>query len=108
MKVLIDENLPHKLRNAFSGHSCFTTAYMGWSGVSNGELLKIAAAHGFDALISNDRGLEYQQNADTLPLSVVVVLAKDNKLKTIEAMVPALITALSDLKPSPFVKIQSL
>jgi predicted nuclease of predicted toxin-antitoxin system len=79
MKLLIDENLPHKLRHALSGHDCFTTTYMGWSGISNGELLRIAAANGFDAVISNDRGLEYQQNQATLPLSVVVLLTKDNK-----------------------------
>ena len=107
MKLLIDENLPHKLRHALSGHDCFTATYMGWSGISNGELLRIAAANGFDAVISNDRGLEYQQNQATLPLSVVVLLAKDNKLKTIESMVPALIAALSDLKPRSYVKIPS-
>ena len=80
---------------------------MGWSGISNGELVRIAAANGFDAVISNDRGLEYQQNQATLPLSVVVLLAKDNKLKTIKSMVPALIAALNDLKPRSYVKIPS-
>jgi hypothetical protein len=80
---------------------------MGWSGISNGELLRIAAANGFDAVISNDRGLEYQQNQATLPLSVVVLLAKDNKLKTIESMVPALIAALDDLKQRSYVTIPS-
>jgi predicted nuclease of predicted toxin-antitoxin system len=107
MKLLIDENLPHKLRHALNGHDCFTTNYMGWSGISNGELLRIAAANGFDAVISNDRSLEYQQNQATLPLSVVVLLTKDNKLKTIESMVPALIAALNDLKPRSYVKIAS-
>ena len=106
MKVLIDENLPHKLRNVLSGHACFTTSYMGWSGISNGELLRMAAANGFEVVISNDRGLEYQQNQDALPVSVVVLLTKDNKLKPIESMVPALIAALHDLKPKSFVKIQ--
>ncbi len=79
---------------------------MGSNGVSNGELLRIAAANGFDAVISNDRGLEYQQNQDALPLSVVVLLAKDNNLRTIESMVPSLIGALNHLKPRTFVKIQ--
>ena len=105
MKVLIDENLPHKLRNVLSGHACFTTSYMGWSGISNGELLRMAPANGFEVVISNDRGLEYQQNQDALPVSVVVLLTKDNKLKTIESMVPALIVALHDLKPRTFIKI---
>jgi predicted nuclease of predicted toxin-antitoxin system len=106
MKLLIDENLPHKLRYSLDEHACFTATYMGWNGISNGELLRIAAANGFDAVISNDRGLEYQQNQEALPLSVVVLLAKDNKLRTIESMVPALIAVLNDLKPRTFVKVQ--
>jgi len=106
MKLLIDENLPHKLRHTLNEHICFTATFMGWNGISNGELLRIAAANGFDAVISNDRGLEYQQNQEALPLSVVVLLAKDNKLRTIELMVPALIAALKDLKPRSFVKVQ--
>ena len=62
MKLLLDENLPHQVRLELPGHDVFTVAYMGWGGVENGELLRQAAAAGFDALLTNDRGLEYQQN----------------------------------------------
>ena len=74
MRLLLDENLPHQMRLELPGHDVFTAAYMGWAGVENGELLRLAAADGFDALVTNDRGLEYQQNLDELPLAVVVVL----------------------------------
>jgi hypothetical protein len=39
MKILLDENLPHKLRHEIIGHEVFTVAYMGWSGIENGKLL---------------------------------------------------------------------
>lgn len=39
MKLLLDENLPHQLRHEIAGHECSTVAFMGWSGVENGELL---------------------------------------------------------------------
>jgi len=39
MKLLLDENLPHQLRNEIPGHDCVTVAYMGWGGLENGELL---------------------------------------------------------------------
>jgi hypothetical protein len=29
MKLLLDENLPHQLRNEIAGHEVFTVAYMG-------------------------------------------------------------------------------
>ncbi len=67
---------------------------MKWDGIENGELLRRAAAAGFQALLTNDRGLEYQQNLGALPVAVVVVLAKAN---TIEAIRPAYDEILSAL-----------
>jgi hypothetical protein len=107
VKLLLDENLPHKLRSLLTGHDCFTATWMGWSGIENGELLRRAADAGFDAFISNDRGLEHEQNRATLPLAVVVLLSKDNKLATIERAVPQLVAALEGLKPRTFVKISA-
>jgi hypothetical protein len=107
MKLLLDENVPHKLRALLPGHDCYTTAYMGWSGIENGELLRRAAANTFDALISTDRGIEYEQNQETLPIAVIVLLGKDNKLATLLSQVPDLLRALVDLKPKSFVKIGS-
>ena len=75
------------------GHAVFSVAYMGWGGVENGELLRLAGAEGFDALITNDRGLEYEQNLDTLPLAVVVLLPRANTLEAIRPMVGDLLDA---------------
>lgn len=50
MKLLLDENLPHQMRLELPGHEVFTAAYMNWGGIENGELLRQAAAEGFDAL----------------------------------------------------------
>ena len=105
MKLLLDENLPHKLRSLLPGHDCYTATWMGWSGIENGELLRLAAANGFDAFVSNDRGLEHEQNRASLPLAVVVLLTPDNKLATIERAVPDLLAALATLKPKSFVKV---
>ena len=42
MKVLLDENLDHKLRKNLGAHEVFTVRYMGWSGLENGDLLRTA------------------------------------------------------------------
>ncbi|MGD9634930.1 MAG: hypothetical protein AB7G28_20195 [Pirellulales bacterium] len=52
MKLLLDENLPHQLRHEIPGHDCSTVAFMGWSGLENGELLREAAHAGFDAMLT--------------------------------------------------------
>jgi Domain of unknown function (DUF5615) len=105
VKLLLDENLPHQLRTEIVGHELFTVAYMGWSGIENGELLAKAAQNGFDALISNDRGLKFEQNTAQLPISLVVLLAKANTIEVMRPLFPALHDALRTLRPCTFVKL---
>ena len=107
MKVLVDENLPHQIRLELPGHDVFTVAYMGWAGVENGELLRRAAAAGFDAVVTNDRGLEYEQNLPALPLAVVVVLVPQNTVEALRPALPALLAALAGLQPCTFVKVSA-
>jgi hypothetical protein len=49
VRLLLDENLPHQMRLELPEHEVSTAAYMGWAGIENGELLRRAAAAGFDA-----------------------------------------------------------
>ena len=105
MKLLLDENLPHRLRTEITGHDVFTVAFMGWSGVQNGELLKKAVSEGFDALIANDRGLEYEVNQTALPLAVIVLLADSNTIEALRPLYPALGAAVKNLLPRTLVKV---
>jgi hypothetical protein len=105
MKLLLDENLPHQLRLEIPGHELFTAAYMNWSGIENGELLQRAAAAGFDALITNDRGLEHEQNLGSLPIAVIVLLAKANTIEAIRPLYNQLFGVLAKLRPCEFIKL---
>ena len=41
MKVLLDENIPRKLKYRFGEqHEVLTVPDMGWTGIKNGDLLK--------------------------------------------------------------------
>ena len=93
------------MRRELSGHDIFTVSYMGFSGVENGALLQQVAAAGFDALLTNDRGLEYEQNLSSLPVAVVVVLAPANTIEALRPAFPALLAALEVLRPREFVKV---
>lgn len=74
MKLLLDEQMPRKIAQHFPEDIVVETVQsQGWSGVANGELLKLAASRGYDALVSADKNMEYQQDAQSLPLSVVVL-----------------------------------
>jgi len=54
--------VPVRLRKALPSHQVSTVVREGWSGVKNGKLLALAASN-FDALITVDKNLPYQQNA---------------------------------------------
>jgi hypothetical protein len=105
VKLLLDENLPHQIRLELPGHEVFTAAYMKWNGIENGKLLRLASAAGFEALITNDRGLEYQQNLGALPIAVVVVLAKANTIEAIRPVYQDLLAVLARIHSGEFVKI---
>lgn len=61
MRVLLDECVPHPLRKLLAEHWVATVRESGWSGKKNGELLRIAEQE-FDAFVTSDRNLRYQQN----------------------------------------------
>lgn len=88
MKLLLDENLPKRLKQDFPGHEVFTVRDMGWNGVKNGELLKLMVADWFHALLTFDKNLQHQQNFEKYTLTVFVLNAPINTY--------AILTNLSD------------
>lgn len=77
---------------------------MGWSGVKNGELLTLAAAD-FDAFVTVDKNLPYQQNLSTLPVSIVLLDTYSNELAVLLPLMPHLEHALSSLAPKTLVRV---
>ena len=75
---------------------------MGWSTVKNGELLVLASAS-FDVFVTVDRNLSFQQNLANLPVAVVVLRAKSNRLANLMPLVPKLLEALTSIKPNSLV-----
>ena len=62
MRILLDEDTPRPVRRILTGHDVRTLPEMGWARYSNGQLLDEAEKGGFEALITGDRSLPYQQN----------------------------------------------
>ena len=62
MRLLLDENLPKRLKQDFKEHEIYTAADKGWTGISNGKLLGLLTENKFDALLTFDKNLQYQQN----------------------------------------------
>ena len=89
MRILLDESVPGRLGTLLTGHSTITVQGRGWTSIKNGKLLALAADE-FDVLLTADKGMEYQQNLATLPISILVVLARSNRIEDLAAAVTAL------------------
>ena len=104
MRLLLDECVPARLRRSLPRHQVSTVVVEGWSGVKNGKLLALAAAN-FDAFITVDKNLPYQQNTTTLPIAVLVLDCVSIELPYLVPLVPALEAALSNLVKGSFVLV---
>lgn len=97
MRLLLDECVPKRLKRELLGHEVQTVQDMGWAGIKNGELLELADGQ-FDALLTVDQGIEYQQNLSGLKISVVVMLAASNDLDDLRPLLPGVEQALASLR----------
>ena len=98
MRILLDENLPRKLKWSLEASETLTVPERGWGGIKNGRLLRLAAAE-FDVLLTMDRGVEYQQNLEGLELCLVVLSAVSNDIDDLLPLVPLIHVALSEVGP---------
>lgn len=104
MRLLLDESVPRRLGRALPNHEAKTVVEMGWGGVKNGDLLALAAAS-FDAFITIDKNLPYQQNLSNLALAVIVLDALSNELAALLPLVARLEQTLTTLTPRTYVKV---
>jgi len=72
MRILFDQGTPVPLRRELAGHEVVTVDEMGWSTLKDGKLLR-AAETDFDAFITTDRNLRYQQNLAGRRLAILVL-----------------------------------
>jgi hypothetical protein len=59
-RVVLDECVPHRLRQALSAHDVVTASFAGLAGLKNGQLMK-AIEGKFDVLVTLDGGLPHSK-----------------------------------------------
>jgi hypothetical protein len=104
VKVLLDENLPHLLRNNLGDHEIFTVRYKGWAGLKNGELIKTAEDDGFEAFITGDQTLSYEQNLTARRVAIVVLSSIDWHI--LKENLSPILAALDNATPGSFQEVE--
>ena len=90
----------------FPGHAVHTVSGRGWSGIKNGELLRRMNGQ-YDALVTMDRSIEFQQRIATLRFGIVPVRARSNRMQDLMPLVPSIRSALDTLKPGRICRVGS-
>jgi hypothetical protein len=70
----------------------------GWQGKKNGQLLALLLQDDFDALITIDKNLKYQQNFRKYPIPVLVLAAPDNTYMTLQPYAKEILRVLTSKK----------
>jgi hypothetical protein len=104
VKVLLDENLPHLLRNNLGDHDVFTVRFKGWAGLKNGELLKTAEDNGFEVFVTGDQTLSYEQNLTGRRVAMVVLSSIDWHI--LKDNLPPILAALDNATPGSVQGVQ--
>ena len=73
MKILFDQGAPVPLRRHLHPHLVDTSAERAWSTLQNGQLLKQAESDGYDAFVTTDKNLKYQQNLTGRKMRILVL-----------------------------------
>jgi hypothetical protein len=98
VRVLLDECVDWRLAREIVGHDVRTAWQMGWTAITNGELLTLASEH-FDVFVTVDRNLSFQQNLAGIRIGVVVLQARSNRLADVRPLVPRVIAAIERVRP---------
>lgn len=93
MKVLLDECVDRRLAWEIVGHDVKTVPDVGWAALKNGDLLARAEQE-FDAFVTVDRNLPFQQDLSRFSVAVIVLRAPSNRLSDLRGLMPQLLAVL--------------
>ena len=103
MRILFDQGTPAPLREPLIGDNVSTAYEKGVDRLENGDLLNAAEA-AFDALITTDQNLRYQQNLAGRGLAILVL--PTTSWPKIQAHIAKVTAAVDALRPGDFVELQ--
>ena len=103
MRLPFDQGTPAPLRALLTNHEVETVFELGWSALSNGELLSRAEAAGYLGFVTTDQNLKYQQNLPSRRIAIAVLLT--TSWPRIERHAAAVVGQLDKLSAGSYVEI---
>ena len=102
MRILLDQNTPIGVRRILAAMTLRTAPEMGWATLSNSDLLDAADNAGFEAFVTCDQNLLFQQNVTGRNIAVVIL--STNFWPTIRAQPQRVRRAVANASPGTFTR----
>ena len=104
MRVLLDECVPQRFKSELPGLNAATVFEMGWSGKTNGALLLLAQEK-FDAFITVDQNLQYQQNLKKFKIGIISLQIPNNRYESFLPLASRIKNAAARIQPGQIIKL---
>lgn len=98
MRVLLDANVPKKLKSLVTNYEVWTAREAELQALSDRLLLDAAEAR-FEVLVTLDRSMRFQQTLSGRSIAVAVLVARSSRLQDLVPIVPEVLRLLPLLKP---------
>jgi hypothetical protein len=103
MLILFDNGVPAPLRRSLTSHTVLESIERGWESLTNGELLEVAEAAGFEILLTTDKNIRYQQNLTGRKIALVVL--GNQQWPILRRYIERVVAAVDAAKPGSYTEV---
>ena len=103
MRILLDNNAPRGLAQAFRGHEVTEARVRGWAALENGDLLNAAELAGFQVMVTLDQNIRYQQNLVGRKIALVVL--SKGRWSLVRKMLNEIAAAVDSAAPGSYCEV---
>jgi predicted nuclease of predicted toxin-antitoxin system len=107
VRILLDECVNPRLRQAFPNHDVLTVAKAKWRALPDAKLI-VQAQGQCDVLVTIDRGFEHEHNLKKLSFGIVIIHVLKNRMEYYIPLFPALLNAVERVKPGQVVHVSEI
>jgi hypothetical protein len=103
MLILFDNGTPRGLARFLIGHVVEEARTRGWEELSNGELIDAAEHAGFDAMVTTDKNIRYQQNLEARKIALVVL--EHSQWPMVKLVAENIVAAVNAAEPGSYAEV---
>jgi predicted nuclease of predicted toxin-antitoxin system len=106
VRILLDECVNPRLRQAFHNHEVLTVAEARWRALPDAKLI-VQAQGQCEVLVTIDKGFEHEHNLKKLSFGIVIVHVLRNRMEYYRPLFQSLVEAVERVKPGQVIHVQA-